>query len=236
MSARVPDYYVLGERELEGPYPTLTEARSMSRGLPVVRRALHPTPGPDFSVFGLEPVPPDAEVVSSAPFVLPADAPVLTDLPGVRVEERYSGPLVFDETSEDGTRTVVDPAPRFIEIAFATGVVSHDLQEEWRASDESRAAKNRAALAAGRRPASAADVNVGDLVLPLGLEQWQRGPGLVDEVDNYGNVWAVFGQRERPHPSDDETLRCFMPWDECVVVGRAHPHPECTAIESGDPQ
>lgn len=94
------------------------------------------------------------------------------------------------------------------------------IDDEMRAKDAERAVHNRTAWASGIKPACPADIRVGDLVV-LDSPYWQRGPGRVDEVDANGNVWAVYGQRENPHPTDSKTIRCFSPWNEVRIVARA---------------
>lgn len=86
--------------------------------------------------------------------------------------------------------------------------------------EEARASRNRALLATAIVPKGPEDVRVGDLVIPM-EEYWQRGPGLVDDVDAHGRVWAVFGQRENPHPTDSKTVRCFSPWNEVRVLPKS---------------
>ena len=97
---------------------------------------------------------------------------------------------------------------------------SFEVDAGLRAHEAERAVRNRAAWAAARKPSGPADIRVGDLIV-LEEPYWQRGPGRVDEVDALGNVWAIYGQRENPHPSDSKTIRCFCPWNEVRIVPRA---------------
>jgi len=100
---------------------------------------------------------------------------------------------------------------------FALGI---EINAGLREIEAARAARNRALLATAIAPNGPDDVRVGDLVIPL-EELWQRGPGRVDEVDSLGRVWAVYGQRERPHPTDSKTVRCFSPWTEVRILPKS---------------
>ena len=102
-----------------------------------------------------------------------------------------------------------------LESAFAALI-----DDEMRAKDAERAVQNRTAWASARKPTRPDDVHVGDLVV-LESAYWQRGPGRVDEVDAFGNVWAVYGRRENPHPTDSKTIRCYSPWSEVRIVAQA---------------
>ena len=100
-----------------------------------------------------------------------------------------------------------------VDIAFS-------IDDETRATDDARAARNLRAWAAAAPPTGPDDVRPGDVIV-LAEAQWQRSVGVVDSVDTAGNVWATFGQRENPHPADRKTVRCRAPWAEVRIVSRA---------------
>jgi hypothetical protein len=102
----------------------------------------------------------------------------------------------------------------FIEVVGLSEATLEDMARR----DGERAGRNRRAWEQGRRARSAVDVEPGDRVMPLDYH-WQRGAGRVEEVER-GRVWAWFGPRENPHPSDTKNILVFMPWWEVIIFPR----------------
>ena len=105
-------------------------------------------------------------------------------------------------------------------VSIDVQCVSFTITDEMRQADEERSARNRRTLKAAELPWGPGDIHAGDIVVPA-EEQWQRGNGVVDTVDALGRVWATYGQRENPHPTDSKTIRCCAPWMDLRIVERA---------------
>lgn len=100
-------------------------------------------------------------------------------------------------------------------ITIELPIFGIEFSEEQARLDGDRIGKNRRAWERGRLPSGPEDVRPGDLVMPL-EPYWMRGAGVVDTVDQAGNVWATYGPPETRWTSNP--VRCCCQWDGVVIV------------------
>lgn len=89
---------------------------------------------------------------------------------------------------------------------------------------------NRNIFSIAKRATDPTDFNIGDFVIPDD-ENWMRGAGVVDEVDDLGRVWATYGPRMhfkaaanpfQPSPAEGSApVRCYAFWNMLRIVQKS---------------